>query len=388
MIMTAHIVYPQVETATVASAADGEEARLPATLSKTILTDLLRDEMGFEGVIVTDSLIMDAIAANFGIAQAAAMAINAGADLLLEPVGLNSDADCITYSQLIADLAAMVERGEISESRLDESVLRILNLKAGYGILDREQYAADPDAAAANAEAVVSDESHKAAERTITEQAITLVKNDDGLIPFAAAENDRIVVLTAWDSEVAAAEYGMRLAVEAGAIPESADIEVVSYDERRIADVSEAVDGATLCVILTRMNGAAALDPTSSSGAAGALTDIVIDRVHEQGGKAIVVSVQLPYDAARYPGADAIVAAYNPTGARTVARDDADETVYNYAPNIPTALRMIFDGTPMTGTLPVSIPALTPDYGFAEEILYPAGWSALDAAASDEAVQP
>ena len=377
MVMTAHIVYPQVETTTVTSAADGEEVYLPATLSHTILTDLLRDEMGFEGVIVTDSLIMDAIADNFGLTEAAAMAINAGADVLLDPVRIQTEEDCETYTQLIQDLAVLVEEGTISKERLDESVLRILELKDKYGILDREQYGIEPNEAAANAQAAVHNEEHKTAEREITEQAITLLKND-GVIPYTAQEDEKIVVLTAWDSEAPAAEYGMQTAVEAGAIPAGADIEVVSCDERRIGDISEAIDGASLCIILSRMGSEAYLDPTSTTGAAGTLVDIVIDRVHEQGGKVIVVSVQLPYDTARFPEADAIIAAYNPTGSRKLMTEDTGETTYNYAPNIPTALRMIFDGTPMTGTLPVSVPALTADYAFADEILYPAGFSVFE----------
>ena len=126
------------------------------------------------------------------------------------------------------------------------------------------------------------------------------------------------------------------------------------------------------------MGSEADLDPTSTTGAAGTLVDIVIDLIHEQGGKVIVVSVQLPYDAARYPEADAIIAAYNPTGSRKLVTEDTEETTYNYAPNIPAALRMIFDGTPMTGTLPVNVPALTADFAFADEILYPAGFSAFE----------
>jgi len=61
MVMTAHIVYPQVETGTYVSAETGEPIRLPATLSKAILTDILRGDMGFTGLIVTDAMNMDAI---------------------------------------------------------------------------------------------------------------------------------------------------------------------------------------------------------------------------------------------------------------------------------------------------------------------------------------
>ena len=377
MVMTAHIVYPQIETETAISAADNREIYLPATLSKTILTDLLRDRMGFQGVIVTDSLIMDAIAKNFGLNEAAAMAINAGADLLLDPIRLKTKEDCETYKQLIRYLAALVEQGTIPEERLDESVMRVLELKAKYGILDQAQYDIEAFAASERANAAVGSEEHKTIEKTITEKAITLVKNEEKLIPYSAQSGEKIVVLTALDSQVSAAERGMQTAVESGAIPAGAEIRVASYDERRLADISSTMDGADLCIILTKMSGEGYLDPTSSGGISGTLVDIVIDRVHAQNGKVIVVSTQLPYDTVRYSKADAIVAAYNPIGAREIIRKDTGEKAYSYAPNIPTALRMIFDGTPMAGRLPVSVPALTEDYGFAEEILYSAGYSAL-----------
>ena len=67
MIMTAHIQYPQIEKNTYTSISTGEEVYFPATLSKTILTDIVRDDMGFQGVIVTDGMQMDALKQNFDI---------------------------------------------------------------------------------------------------------------------------------------------------------------------------------------------------------------------------------------------------------------------------------------------------------------------------------
>ena len=75
MLMTAHIQYPQVEKETAISKKDGSEIRLPATLSKTILTDLVRNEMHYDGIIVTDALNMDAISHNFGETDACIRAI-------------------------------------------------------------------------------------------------------------------------------------------------------------------------------------------------------------------------------------------------------------------------------------------------------------------------
>ena len=71
MVMTAHIVFPELETGTYRSIQTGEEIGLPATLSKTILTDILRGDMGFKGLIVTDSLVMDAIKTHFDLLDVA-----------------------------------------------------------------------------------------------------------------------------------------------------------------------------------------------------------------------------------------------------------------------------------------------------------------------------
>ena len=115
LIMAAHITVPQVT---------GDDT--PASLSSVMLTDLLRGELGYQGLIVTDSLAMQAITDVYTPGQAAVKALQAGADLLLMPNGL---ADAYT-----AVLEA-VQEGTIPQQRLDESVQRILQCKYQYGIL-------------------------------------------------------------------------------------------------------------------------------------------------------------------------------------------------------------------------------------------------------------
>ena len=109
LVMAAHIAAPAVT---------GSDA--PSTLSAAILTDRLREELGFEGAIITDALEMGAIRLHFGSAEAALAALQAGADLLLCPLNLQEAFDGILHA--IAD-------GRLSEERLDRSVTRILALK-------------------------------------------------------------------------------------------------------------------------------------------------------------------------------------------------------------------------------------------------------------------
>lgn len=110
-IMMGHISLPSIV---------GDDT--PASLSKTIVTDLLIDELGYKGIIITDALNMGAVSQQYSSAQAAVKALNAGVDMLLMPVDFNA-----AYQGVLA----AVQSGEISEERIDESVEKILKTKIG-----------------------------------------------------------------------------------------------------------------------------------------------------------------------------------------------------------------------------------------------------------------
>ncbi len=115
MVMVAHITCPGVT-----------EDGYPASLSYEMVTNRLRRELGYQGVVITDGLEMRAIANQYGAGEAAVLAIQAGVDILLLP----GDVEAAYHGVLQA-----VQSGEISQERLNESVLRILRLKEAYGIL-------------------------------------------------------------------------------------------------------------------------------------------------------------------------------------------------------------------------------------------------------------
>jgi beta-N-acetylhexosaminidase len=102
---------------------------LPATLSEKIVTGILREELGYQGIIITDSFEMNAISDNYSSREAAVMAVKAGVDMILEPANLDEAIDGIVEA---------VENGDISEERIDESVERILTVKMEYGLLNSE----------------------------------------------------------------------------------------------------------------------------------------------------------------------------------------------------------------------------------------------------------
>jgi beta-N-acetylhexosaminidase len=97
----------------------------PASLSQAVVTGLLRDQLGYDGIVITDALNMGAVANNYTSGEAAVRAIQAGCDMLLCVSDVQSAVDALL--QAVAD-------GTISESRIDESVVRILDAKIAYGI--------------------------------------------------------------------------------------------------------------------------------------------------------------------------------------------------------------------------------------------------------------
>lgn len=114
MVMVGHLTVPEIDS-------------VPATVSKAIITDILRGELGFSGVVVTDSLKMEAVNSKYTPDELCIRCINAGADILLDPRDFRNASKGVL---------AAVERGEISEERLNESVLRILKLKLKYGLAE------------------------------------------------------------------------------------------------------------------------------------------------------------------------------------------------------------------------------------------------------------
>ncbi|HMD70176.1 MAG TPA: glycoside hydrolase family 3 N-terminal domain-containing protein [Bryobacteraceae bacterium] len=159
-IMTAHVAVPALAPPTV-----------PATLSPAILAGLLRQELGFNGLVVTDALDMGGVAKGFSTGDACVRALEAGADALLMP----ADPD-----EAIRAVVAAVSSGRLSRQRIQESVVRLLSAKERLG-LDRKRFV-DLEAIG---DVVDSPESNERAHQ-IAERALTLVRNQDNLVPLAA----------------------------------------------------------------------------------------------------------------------------------------------------------------------------------------------------------
>jgi beta-N-acetylhexosaminidase len=121
-VMVGHLWLPELEPT----------PYLPASLSPNIVTGLLREEMAFDGIIMTDALDMDAIDTAYTIPTASVMAVQAGIDL----IAFGPHAGVLTQEAAIDEVIEAVRDGRISEGQINASVYRILNLKRRYGVLD------------------------------------------------------------------------------------------------------------------------------------------------------------------------------------------------------------------------------------------------------------
>ena len=176
-IMTAHLYLPQIEP----------QPDLPATLSRTVLTGLLREQLGYQGLILTDALDMDAIKKDRTAAEAAVQAFRAGADLLLV-AGITAE-DRRRLGEGPPALLAAVKSGRVAEARLDASVLRILEAKARRGVLPGVVSAPPaPDTA------VLNSPEHRALALDVARKAVTVQRDNAGLLPLNPSQKALVVV--------------------------------------------------------------------------------------------------------------------------------------------------------------------------------------------------
>ena len=170
-IMTAHITVP---------ALNGGNA-MPATLSRPVLTGLLRGEMGFDGLIFTDAMDMAAISGRLGTGEAATRAVEAGADVILMPASVE------TAIQGIVDA---VRTGRIPESRIDESVLRLLDTKESLGLNESREVDLS------RIPSIVGIPEHTAVADEIARRSITLIRNGKDLLPLRGTRSASVLSIT------------------------------------------------------------------------------------------------------------------------------------------------------------------------------------------------
>jgi beta-N-acetylhexosaminidase len=281
-IMTGHIVVEALDP------------DLPASLSRAVTTDLLREELGFDRVIITDSMSLEAIVENWGFEEAPVLAVKAGADIVME-IG-----PTIVPIIAIEAIHSAVEAGDIPQKQVNDSVRRVLQMKCEYGLFDRD-YLGPAEAAAAVG---LAEDLEMAAE--ISRESITLVKNDD-VLPFDpdSAESTLVVGVTHEATVIPTPPLShvpelAALVAAASEGPVSTSIAASeSPTEQEIADAVAAAATADRIVVATYASGV--LPPEQAA---------LVDALVATGTPVVAISLGTPWDILAYPDVPAYLASY------------------------------------------------------------------------------
>jgi len=310
-VMTAHLAMPKVT---------GDE--VPGTLNPKITTDILRKELGFNGIVTTDAMEMGAIKKTYSDEKSVVMAVKAGADIVLLP----NDA-----RKTIDSIEAAVKSGELTEERINESVRRLLSAKYRLGLTQNRLV----DLAKVN-QLMEKPENVREANQT-AEKSITLLRNGDNVLPLTVEKaNKTLFVVIAADDEPI---EGVALMPEIARRAPRAKI--IRLDPRTISEEYSAAvkqaadyDSIVLAPFVKRaaLKGTVALPENQTN---------FVRQMLALNKSVAVVAFGSPYLIRQFPEAKNYVAAY--------AIEEVAQTA---------AARAIFGEVPFTGKLPVSVPGI------------------------------
>ncbi|WP_317454161.1 glycoside hydrolase family 3 protein [Streptomyces sp. TRM68416] len=292
-IMTAHIMVPALD-----------DSGDPATLSRPILTGILREELGYDGVVVTDSLGMEGVRTKYGDDRVPVLALKAGVDQLLNP----PDLDLAWNAVLTA-----VREGELTEARLDESILRVLRLKAKLRLFD------DPYVSHRGVDRTVGVRAHLAAADRIADRTTTLLVNEGGLLPLSPAEHPKLLVVGA-DPASPSGTTGPPTGVLAGALTE------LGFTATALS-TGTAPSAATIARAVAAAEGADAVVVGTYNVSAASSQRTLVQQLLATGKPVVAVAVRNPYDVAQLPDVRGYLASYSWTDVelRAAARVIAGE---------------------------------------------------------------
>ncbi len=354
MIMTAHILYPQLENDTIVSKKTGYAESLPATLSDDILTKLLKQRMGFKGIITTDAMNMTGISGTWDQVQSVVIAIQAGVDMVCMPVSLYCKAHLQSLDAVIDGVIAAVNNGTIPMSRIDDAVTRILTVKENRGILD---YNAE-DYTLEKAKAVVGGEHNRAMERRIAAAAVTVIKNENNALPIKLTKSSKILMLVPYTNEISQTLMAWNRAKEAGLVPDGAEVDYFRFSSATISSgLKTKLNWADTYIIISEVSSTARMEYKHWLSS---MPNKLCDYAATNGKKAIVASCDKPYDVQMYPNADAILAAYGCKGSSVDPTEaligGATNSELAYGPNIIAAVEVALGTFGAGGKLPLNVP--------------------------------
>lgn len=361
MIMTAHIMFPQLDDL------------YPATLSKKILTDLIRTDMGYQGIIITDALNMKAIADRYGEIEATHLAIQAGVDIALMPTILRSKADITNKLEpMIEALVEYYEEDPAFAARVDESARRVLQLKEDRGILDYESTKKTVEEQVAAANLTVGSEENRNLEREISRDAVTVVKNENQVLPYNPKSGEKVLLVGAYANELPGMELGIRRLQDEGVIPSDLIIETALEMNGTTAltcdEIAAKLSDVDYLIVISEIGNESQLNP--SNWLTG-VPRLFMEEAAKLDIDATIMSISKPYDTINYPDADAVVAVF---GNKGMDPTEALKPDYAFGPNISAGIEIIFGKSLANGKMPVDVPRLDGDYKMTSEIAIPYGF--------------
>jgi beta-N-acetylhexosaminidase len=309
-IMNAHISVPSLNGG----------VREASKLSPLVLTRVLRDEMGFEGLVFTDAMDMSAIARRHSAGEAAVRALEAGADVILMPPNVEQAIDGIVQA---------VGSGRLSEARVDASVRRVLETKEQLG-LDRERFVSIERIGD-----VVGIPDHMDVADRIARGSITLLKNRGNLVPLNGTRTAQVLSVTFRRStDILAGRHFNRALRET--YPRLSTIDLDSNaDAASYADVLRRARGRPLVVVSTYSNYAGAVDARED------LAKFIGD-LGRIGVPHVVISFGNPYLISSFPEAQAYMLAWNGSEASQRAAAGALFGAFDIVGRVPTGIPPLY----------------------------------------------
>jgi len=337
-VMTAHVTVPSIEP----------DPNRPASVSSKVVTGILKDQLGFKGLVVTDALDMGALTRVFSgtaaqiSAQEAVEAIQAGNDMVIIPADLEGAYD---------GLLQAVKKGTLSQRRIDASVLKILRLKASVG-LDSSRLVD-----LSNVDKEIARPVNLAVAQKIADRSITLVSDTHNIIPLRAGTTSATetqaspvrsdVVAVVFTDNARSSEGGRTFAHQLRQhVPGANVLFVDEFNSSFIApDVMAAVASAkTVIALAEAVPSARRTTPGQANGSANldqGAAELLANIVKSAGNKTIVVAFGNPYIGAEIPGIGAYLCTFSNTPGSAISLVNA-----------------LFGEIPIHGRLPVTIPGM------------------------------
>jgi beta-N-acetylhexosaminidase len=297
-----------------------DSSGVPGTLSQKVLTDLLRNELKFTGIIISDAMDMAGVLNQYGAVEAVKRAVAAGVDILIQPLSVTQTIDAVV---------AGVTEGRYTEARLNESVRRILKAKEDLGLNRRKLVNLD------SLRYIVGDSAHTAMARRIAERSITLVKDSLSQVPIKAAGNPRVLSITvgrradlsagvAFNGELRGSLKNLRAEFLAAEDP--------AADYARLERVADSAD-------ITIVSSYVGQNWDAVSASAPQAFASFVQRLAAKGKRPIVASFGNPYLLQQIPFVSTYVVAWG-----------------GFPLSQSAAARALLGTQPITGKLPISIP--------------------------------